>query len=311
MHAHVPVMLAQVLDGLALTDSGYYVDATFGRGGHSAEILNRLGPEGRLLAIDRDNTAVAEAQRRFADDPRFQIAQVPFAELATAMNGAWGDQRASGVLFDFGVSSPQLDDAERGFSFLREGPLDMRMDTQQNVTAASYLADVDEATLRRDLRELGEERLAGRIATAIIVARDRGAIRTTLDLANGVEAATPARVKARSQRHPATQTFQAIRMRINDELGQIKRALSAVVDCLRIGGRVCFITFHSLEDRPVKRFLRDACAEDPVYRGLPDVPEHARPTMRLIGKAQTAGKEELTRNPRARSARLRIAERLR
>ncbi|MEL7297192.1 MAG: 16S rRNA (cytosine(1402)-N(4))-methyltransferase, partial [Pseudomonadota bacterium] len=163
----------------------------------------------------------------------------------------------------------------------------------------------------RDLRELGEERLAARIAPAIIAARDRGALRTTLDLANVVEAATPARVKARSQRHAATQTFQAIRMRINDELGQIKRALNAIVDCLRVGGRVCFITFHSLEDRPVKRFLRDACAEDPVYRGLPDMPEHAQPKMRLVGKAQTASDEELARNPRARSARLRVAERLR
>lgn len=300
-------MLAQVLEGLALKADGRYVDATFGRGGHSAAILQRLGPEGRLLAIDRDSTAVEAARQRFADDARFEIVHARFSSLAEIV----GPSEVDGLLFDFGVSSPQLDEASRGFSFLRDGPLDMRMDASQKMTAADYIASVSESALRRDLATLGEERLAGRLARAIVTQRERRPITTTLELATLIEDATPARVRATMQRHPATKTFQAIRMRVNAELEEIDKALGAVIDVLRIGGRVCFITFHSLEDRPVKRFLREACAEDPVYRGLPDMPESARPRMRLCGKPGVASAEELAENPRARSARLRVAERLR
>lgn len=309
--AHVPVMLEQVLDGLAVKAEGRYVDATFGRGGHSGAILDRLGDAGKLLAIDRDATAVAEARSRFSGDERFRVVHAPFSALRETVNDAFGDSGADGVLFDFGVSSPQLDEASRGFSFLRDGPLDMRMDARQPQSAADYLADVSESALRRDLSTLGEERLAARIARAIISARDRAPITTTMQLANIVEDATPARVRAKTARHPATKTFQALRMRINDELGEIERVLPDVNDVLSIHGRVCFLTFHSLEDRPVKRFLKTACAEDAVYRGLPDMPESAKPLMRLVGKPAKADAFELEQNPRARSARLRIAERLR
>ncbi|MEL6869338.1 MAG: 16S rRNA (cytosine(1402)-N(4))-methyltransferase RsmH [Pseudomonadota bacterium] len=309
-NTHQPVMLREVLDGLAIRPDGCYVDATFGRGGHSAAILERLGDSGRLLALDRDASAVAVAGKKFADEPRFAITHAPFATLASVVRDAGLLGQVDGLLFDFGVSSPQLDDADRGFSFLRDGPLDMRMDAEQTLTAAAYLADIDESALRQDIARLGEERLAARIARAIVHARDKAPITRTLQLAGIVEAATPARVRARSARHPATKTFQAIRMRINDELGQISDALDAVVNVLAIGGRVCFLTFHSLEDRPVKRFLRDQSAEDPVYRGLPDVPPHARPAMRIVGKACVADDRELDDNPRARSARLRVGERL-
>lgn len=308
---HQPVMLGEVLDGLSIRPDGCYVDATFGRGGHSMAILERLGEHGRLLALDRDATAVAAAVARFADEPRFTIRHAPFSTLRSVVDDALAGGRVDGLLFDFGVSSPQLDEADRGFSFLRDGPLDMRMDNSQVLTAAAYVADITEAELRRDIQRLGEERLAARIASAIVRARAKAPITRTLQLAGIVEAATPARVRARSTRHPATRTFQAIRMRINDELGQITDALDAVVDVLAVGGRVCFLTFHSLEDRPVKRFLRAQSAEDPVYRGLPDVPEHAQPVMRIVGKARVAGDDELARNPRARSARLRVGERAR
>ena len=308
---HQPVLLEQVLDGLALRADGQYIDATFGRGGHSEAILQRLSGRGRLLAIDRDETAVTEARAKFAGDERFTIEHAAFGALGEIAERRGFLGRTDGLLFDFGVSSPQLDEAERGFSFLRDGPLDMRMDRDQRETAADYIAGIDEASLRRDLYTLGEERLAPRIAAAIIKARQRAPITTTGELARIVENAVPARVRATSKRHPATQTFQAIRMRINHELEEISAALASFIDVLAVGGRACFITFHSLEDRPVKRFLRDAAAEDPVYRGLPDMPEAARPRLRLVGRARTADSAELARNPRARSARLRIAERLR
>ncbi|MEM7611236.1 MAG: 16S rRNA (cytosine(1402)-N(4))-methyltransferase RsmH [Pseudomonadota bacterium] len=309
--AHLPVLEQEVIDGMALKDSGIYIDATFGRGGHSAAILGQLGAGGMLLAIDRDETAVMQARKNFADDSRFSITHAAFSELGDIAASAGVAGKVDGVLFDFGVSSPQLDEADRGFSFLRDGPLDMRMDRRQSLTAETYLASVSETALRRDIATLGEEKLAPRIARAIVAARAKAPLKTTGELAAVVEASVPARVRARSKRHPATQTFQAIRMRVNDELAELNRALEQVLDVLSIGGRACFITFHSLEDRPVKRFLRDACAEDPVYRGLPDMPAEARPRMRLVGKPKVAANDELAANPRSRSARLRIAERLR
>ncbi|MEM9171759.1 MAG: 16S rRNA (cytosine(1402)-N(4))-methyltransferase RsmH [Pseudomonadota bacterium] len=311
MSAHLPVMRDEVLTALAVRPDGCYLDATFGRGGHSAAILEQLGDGGRLLALDRDDEAVAAAREQFATDPRFTIRHVAFAALGQVVDDAGLAGQINGLFFDFGVSSPHLDDAERGFSFMRDGVLDMRMDRSQSLTAASYLATVTEIQLRRDLRTLGEERLAARIAKAIIDARARQPIERTLQLADIVEQAVPARVRAKASKHPATRTFQAIRIRVNDELDQLQTALQAVPAVLAVGGRVCFLTFHSLEDRPVKRFLQRESAEDPVYRGLPDMPEHARARMRIIGKQRSASAAELAVNPRSRSARLRVGERLR
>lgn len=309
--AHVPVLLAEVLEGLALRADGVYVDATFGRGGHSAAILERLSSRGRLLALDRDDTAVTEARAKFGGDPRFAIEHRSFATLRDACDAHDVTGRVDGLLFDFGVSSPQLDEAARGFSFLRDGPLDMRMDRRQAMTAADYIADVDERTLATDLRTLGEESLARQYARAIVAARRETPVTRTRQLADLIESATPARARRTATRHPATRVFQAIRMRVNDELGELDAALEAVPDVLAVGGRVAFLTFHSLEDRPVKRFLRAQAAEDPVWRGLPDMPEHARARMRIVERGRKAGDRERSENPRARSARLRVGERLR
>lgn len=311
MMMHQPVMLDQVMERLAVRADGCYVDATYGRGGHSAAMLEALGPRGRLLALDRDAAAIGAARERHAGDDRFTIVHRAFGALVEVLESYGLLGQVDGLLFDFGVSSPQLDNADRGFSFLRDGPLDMRMDAEGGATAAEYLAAVTESDLRRDIAKLGEEKLASRIASAIVEARDREPLVRTLQLAAIVEAAVPARVRERSRIHPATRTFQAIRMRINDELGELERALASVEQALKVGGRVAFLTFHSLEDRPVKRYLRDASAEDPVYRGLPDVPEHARPAMRIVGRSAVADEAELAVNPRARSARLRVGERLR
>lgn len=309
--AHVPVLLAEVLEGLALRADGVYVDATFGRGGHSAAILERLSSRGRLLALDRDDTAVTEARAKFGDDPRFAIEHRSFAALADACDAHGITGSVDGLLFDFGVSSPQLDEAERGFSFLRDGPLDMRMDRRQSFTAADYIAETDERTLARDLRTLGEEPLARQYARAIVNARREAPITRTGRLADLIEAATPARARRNATRHPATRVFQAIRMRVNDEIGELEAALEAVPEVLAVGGRVAFLTFHSLEDRPVKQFLRAQSAEDPAWRGLPDMPEHARARMRIVERGRKAGEAEVADNPRARSARLRVGERLR
>lgn len=309
--AHVPVLLTEVLEGLALRDDGVYVDATFGRGGHSAAILQRLSAAGRLVALDRDDTAVTQARAKFEGDSRFAIAHRPFAALREVCEAHDILGRVDGLLFDFGVSSPQLDEGARGFSFLNDGPLDMRMDRRQALTASDYLAEVDEQTLARDLKQLGEEPLARNYARAIVAARAKAPITRTLQLADLIESVTPARTRRRSNRHPATRVFQAIRMRVNDELGELEAALDAVPDVLAVGGRVAFLTFHSLEDRPVKRFLRAMAAEDPAWRGLPDMPEHAQARMRIVGRDRKAGPAEIDANPRARSARLRVGERLR
>jgi 16S rRNA (cytosine1402-N4)-methyltransferase len=310
VNQHIPVLREQVIEALAIRQSGTYVDATFGRGGHSADILERLGPGGRLLAIDRDVAAVEAGRARFGDDSRFDIVHGEFADIADIARTRGLAGEIDGALFDLGVSSPQLDEADRGFSFLREGPLDMRMNQMQSLTAADYLATVSERDLRHSLRTLGEEPHASRIAAAIVAARDAGKLTSTLELAAVVENAVPARAR-HGRRHAATRTFQAIRMVVNAELAQLERALATVIDILRVGGRLVVLTFQSLEDRPVKRFMRDAASEDPAYRGLPDMPEAARPRLRLVGKPGQASDAEIDANPRARSARLRVAERLR
>jgi 16S rRNA (cytosine1402-N4)-methyltransferase len=315
-NAHVPVLLGPVLKGLRIKPDGCYVDGTFGRGGHSREILKQLNANGRLIGIDRDPQAVASADNTLTDDPRVEIIKGDFAQLKTLIgdrkdaDGCSLIGRVDGLLLDLGVSSPQLDEADRGFSFMRDGPLDMRMDPDSGISASDWLASVDEIDLRRILWKFGEERHAARIARAVVAARENAPIRRTSELAAIVETAVPAaHGKHRSRKHPATKTFQAIRISINGELEQLESALAQTIDVLRQGGRLCVISFHSLEDRMVKRFMRDSSREPEPYRGMPSVPEAYRPKLRLIGKAVTATDEEIAVNRRARSARLRVAER--
>jgi 16S rRNA (cytosine1402-N4)-methyltransferase len=296
-------MLDAALDALAIRADGCYVDATFGRGGHAGAILGRLGEEGTLIAIDRDPQAAAAASRLFAGDPRARFVQARFSELARHV----ADASADGILFDLGVSSPQLDDGRRGFSFLRDGPLDMRMDPGAGESAAGFLARAAEREIAMVIARYGEERHARRIARAIVAARAAAPVDTTGRLAGIVAGAVPGREPGR---HPATRTFQALRIHVNDELGEIEAALPPAVAALRPAGRLVVISFHSLEDRIVKRFLRAASREDPAWAGMPELPPAARPRLRLVGKAQFPDDAEIARNPRARSAVMRVAERL-
>jgi 16S rRNA (cytosine1402-N4)-methyltransferase len=292
---------------LALTKDGWYVDATYGRGGHSTEILARLGDQGRVLALDKDPEAVADGRRRLGADARFRIEHAGFEDLGVVA-GAWlGSRRAQGVLLDLGVSSPQLDTPERGFSFMRQGPLDMRMDPTRGITAAEWLARASEAELVQVLRDYGEEPRARKIAAALLTARKERPIETTGELARLVEQAAP-RGKARI--HPATRVFQALRIVVNRELEALEHALRASLDLLAGGGRLVVISFHSLEDRIVKRFIAHEARGDERYAGLPDVPAHAAPRLRSINRLVRPSADETARNARARSARLRVAERL-
>ena len=304
---HVPVLLGPVLEGLNIQPGGWYVDGTFGRGGHSSAILKQLGTEGRLLAIDRDPQAIAQVDEALQHDPRFELLHGEFAELKNYAVKRKFLGKVDGLLLDLGVSSPQLDEAARGFSFQSDGPLDMRMDPTSGTSAAEWLEQVDEKDLKKVLVQLGEERFAGRIARAIVAARAVNPIRTTLALADIVKAVVPSRGQ---RKNPATKTFQAIRIFVNKELEQLQKALVDSLDLLRPGGRLCVISFHSLEDRRVKRFMRDASQEPVQFRGLPDIPEEFRPRLKLIGKVVKASEEEIAANLRARSARLRVAERL-
>ncbi len=305
--SHVPVLMGPVIAGLNIKPGGSYVDATFGRGGHSREILKLLGAEGRLLAIDRDPAAVADGKNRFSQDSRFEIVRGEFAQLTeiTAARNLLG--KVDGLLFDLGVSSPQLDEAERGFSFRADGPLDMRMDPDQGISAAKWLETVDERELKKVLFEFGEEKYAARIAKAIVNGRAAQPIHRTVELAAMISEVVP----AHGQRiHPATRSFQAIRIFINKELQQLQQALAASIEVLRAGGRLCVISFHSLEDRIVKRFIRNASSEPEAWRGLPDIPPEYRPRLRTLGRVVKADDAEIAANARSRSARLRIAERV-
>ncbi|HSN51026.1 MAG TPA: 16S rRNA (cytosine(1402)-N(4))-methyltransferase RsmH [Woeseiaceae bacterium] len=312
-NAHVPVLLGPVLEGLNIRASGCYVDATFGRGGHSSAILERLTANGRLIAIDRDPQAVESAPQALLEDPRFELIRGESAQLEKFIDARGLRGSVDGVLLDLGVSSPQLDEAGRGFSFLRDGPLDMRMDPDAGISAADWLAGVDEKELKRVLKTFGEEPHAARIARAIVAARETAAIETTVQLADIIAAAAPAHGQ---KRHPATKSFQAIRIFINGELDQLKSALEQSVNilrkptALRSGGRLCVISFHSLEDRLVKRFMREASRESEQYRGMPSVPAEHRPKLKTIGRLTEATAGEIAVNRRARSARLRVAERL-
>jgi 16S rRNA (cytosine1402-N4)-methyltransferase len=283
------------------------MDATFGRGGHAGAIVEKLIGDGRLLCLDRDPVAVAAARGRFAADPRVSVFLAPFSSLAACADQVEPGLKFDGILFDLGVSSPQLDDASRGFSFMQDGPLDMRMSQGSGLSAADVVNGASEAELIRIFREFGEERLAPRIARAIVADRESKPFERTLELAEMI--ARVARSRER-HKHPATRVFQALRIHVNGELDELERALSAAFERLAPHGRLAVISFHSLEDRIVKQFMRRHASTDPVYAGLPFVPAHAAPKLRLVGKAIQADSEETARNPRARSARLRVAERL-
>jgi 16S rRNA (cytosine1402-N4)-methyltransferase len=301
------VLAAEALAGLALEAGGYYVDATFGRGGHTALILQALGPEGRVLALDRDPEAIAAGRHRFADEVRLTLVHASFADLAALVPAHAHQHPCRGVLFDLGVSSPQLEDPGRGFSFRADGPLDMRMDPTRGEPVSGWLARARLDEIRQVIATYGEERFARRVAQAIVARRGTRPLESTAELAAVVAGAVRTREPGK---HPATRTFQALRMLVNDELGQLERGLAAALEVLSPGARLAVISFHSLEDRVVKRFMQRESQVDPALSELPVIPAEARPRLKLIGRKQRPGAAELARNPRARSALLRVAERL-
>ena len=302
---HITVLLKEAVEALAIKPAGIYVDGTFGRGGHSRAVLAQLGPEGRLIAFDRDPVAVAAG--REIKDPRFELVHAPFSDFAEAL-AERGVEKVDGVLLDLGVSSPQLDEAERGMSFRFDAPLDMRMDTTRGLTAAEWLAEAPVADITRVLREYGEERFAYEIAKAVVAARAGGHVETTGQLAALVEKAVRTREPGQ---HPATRTFQALRICVNQELEELSLVLPQVVAALAVGGRLVVISFHSLEDRIVKRFMRDESRPPQLPARLPvraaDLP---KPRLGLVGKPVRPSDAEVAANARSRSAVMRIAERM-
>jgi 16S rRNA (cytosine1402-N4)-methyltransferase len=308
MDEHTPVLVGEALAALAPEASGYYVDATFGRGGHTALLLETLGREGRVLAIDRDPQAIAAGQLRFADEVRLALVHASFADLATLVPAHADGRPCRGVLFDLGVSSPQLDDPSRGFSFRADGPLDMRMDPTRGEPISTWLARASVDEIREVIATLGEERFARRVAQAIVEARRQHPLERTGELATLVARAVKTREPGK---HPATRTFQALRMFINDELGQLEKGLAGALDALVPGGRLAVISFHSLEDRVVKRFMKRESEVDPALARLPVVPPGKEPRLKLVGRKRRPAESEVERNPRARSALLRVAEKLR
>jgi 16S rRNA (cytosine1402-N4)-methyltransferase len=301
--SHDTVLLHEAVEALQVVPDGIYVDGTFGRGGHSRLILEKLGARGRLIALDKDPMAIAAA--RAISDERFQIVHSGFEELGGVLR-TLGIGKVDGVLLDLGVSSPQLDDAQRGFSFRFDAPLDMRMDTSRGETAAQWLATVDESLLAEVISDYGEERFARKIARALVASRKESPILTTRQLSEIVAQNVHSREPGKN---PATRTFQAIRIYINRELEELESVLPQCVDSLKVGGRMAVISFHSLEDRIVKRFMRDMAQGDKLPRNLPiRAAEIPLGKMRLIGKAIHASEQELEVNPRARSAVLRVAE---
>src|SRR6202522_4058348 len=296
---HTPVLLSQVLAALDIRGSGVYLDATYGRGGHAGAILSNLIANGRLICLDRDSAAVADARRRFSSDPRVSVFLAPFSALAACADQVQPGLRLDGILFDLGVSSPQIDDATRGFSFMQDGPLDMRMTAGEGMSAADVVNGAPLEELIRIFREFGEERMAPRIARAIVADRRTKPFERTLQLAEMI-----ARVARSTERHkhPATRVFQALRIYVNGELRELETALDAALKRLAPYGRLAVISFHSLEDRMVKQFMRRHSLADPMYAGLPDMPAHARPKLRLVGKAIQADENEISANPRPRRA---------
>ena len=305
---HLPVLFNEALHGLLIKPDGIYIDCTFGRGGHSKGILQQLGPDGRLLALDRDLDAIqSEYARELIKDPRFQLKHCCFSRLQEVVEEQGWLEKVDGILMDFGVSSPQLDNAERGFSFMSDGPLDMRMDCSSGISAAEWLAKVPEQELVQVLFDYGEERFARRVAHAVVTQRLENKLETTKQFADLVTEAIPFKEK---HKHPATRSFQAVRIAVNSELDEIKIVLEQAVNVLASGGRMVVISFHSLEDRIVKRFIRDESRGKYNPSKLP-LQDEALAAIRLNkrGKAIKAGAEELAQNPRARSAVMRVAER--
>lgn len=305
MDEHTPVLVEEVVSALALRPDGLYVDATFGRGGHTARILAALNREGEVIAIDRDPQAIAAGRTRFAGETRLHLVHGEFADLGAIVRSQTARTHCDGILFDLGVSSPQLGDPTRGFSFSQDGPLDMRMDPTRGQPVSMWLAHASVDEIRHVIANLGEERFANRISTEIVRARAIAPLQRTAQLAALVARCVRTREPGK---HPATRTFQALRMFINNELEQIERGLEQALELLAPGGRLVVISFHSLEDRLVKQFIRGHSEADPALAKLPIVPPEATPPLRRIGRKLRAGTKELSANARARSAILRIAE---
>ncbi len=303
---HASVLLPEALDALVTDPDGRYIDATFGRGGHTRALLARLSPRASVLAIDRDPDAVSAASV-LQNDQRFTIERGEFGAMSAMVAARGWAGSVNGVLLDLGVSSPQLDRAERGFSFLHDGPLDMRMNPDQGSSAAQWLAQASREQIAQVLRDYGEERYAWRIAGAIIEARDEQAIVRTGQLSHIVREANPAWEKGK---HPATRAFQGIRIFINNELGELEAALAAALESLAVGGRLVVISFHSLEDRMVKRFFRDQARGNHVPRSVPIIDAQMGRRVSIIGKPLKPSEQEVAANPRARSAVLRVAQKL-
>jgi 16S rRNA (cytosine1402-N4)-methyltransferase len=301
------VLVDEALAALNIEAGGYYVDATFGRGGHTAQILQAVGGEGRVLAIDRDAQAIEAGRKRFADEVRLTLVHASFADLTTLVPAHANGHLCRGVLFDLGVSSPQLDDSTRGFSFRADGPVDMRMDQTRGEPVSAWLARAGVDEIREVIATLGEERFARRVAQTIVAERLEHPIERTSQLAALVAKAVRTREPGK---HPATRTFQALRMYINDELGQLEKGLLAALEFLAPGGRLAVISFHSLEDRLVKRFMKRESEPDPAFVELPVLPPSMQPRLKLVGRKSRPVHAEVDRNPRARSALLRVAEKL-
>lgn len=312
MTEHRPVLLREAVDALVINESGFYIDGTFGRGGHSREILSRLNAQGRLLAFDKDPEAIRVGEQLAIEDPRFQIVHGSFATMLQALDNISSTEtrewrgNISGVMLDLGVSSPQLDDATRGFSFIKDGPLDMRMNNSAGQSAADWLASAEESEIAYVLKEFGEERFARRIAKAIVGYRKENPLNTTKQLAELVEKAVPVKEK---HKHPATRTFQGIRIFINGELDDLSQALEDGLEVLKPGGRLVVISFHSLEDRLAKRFMQKQAKGD-APKGLPLTEDQINRRLKLVGKARKPSAEEIEQNVRSRSAVMRVAEKL-
>ena len=302
---HTAVLLEEAVEAVLTNPGGKYLDCTFGRGGHSRALLARLNEQGRLLALDKDPKAIASGTGKLEEDPRFTLFQGSYAELDHWIHD-WGvDEGLDGILFDLGVSSPQLDDPERGFSFMEDGPLDMRMDPTRGVSAAEWLNEAPEREISRVLWEFGEERYARRIARSIVKAREQSRLERTGQLARLIEGS----IGRTEKKHPATRCFQAIRIHINNELADLAEGLEAAIGSLRPGGRLVVISFHSLEDRLVKRTIKEAARPGRVRRNIPEHPDWV-PKLKPIGKAIRPSESEISANPRARSAVMRVAEKL-
>ncbi len=306
--SHTTVLLHEAVEALVQDPDAFYIDGTFGRGGHSGLILQQLQAGGRLLAIDKDPEAIAYAGERFGDEPRFEIERGSFADMDQYLRARNLEGKVGGILLDLGVSSPQLDDAARGFSFLNEGPLDMRMNPDVGQSAAQWIATASEKEMADVIFTYGEERFARRMARAIVAARQEVQITTTAQLAKIIAEANPAWEKGKN---PATRAFQAIRIHINRELEDLERCLDQALDLLSIGGRLVVISFHSLEDRIVKRFMRKHVKGDEhLPRGIPVTQDMLQQRLKPVGKAVKASPAEVQKNPRARSAVMRIAVRI-